>query len=114
MEKQGLIFEDTKFEFGLIPIKRNGKIIGYTLVLIDEAMTPDSSRIIDKGRFNVCKQFARDYSKKINWDGESKISFPKEFEEQFIKNYRMIKKRMENTFSLFTKRVLLLYPSILC
>ena len=97
-KEEGLIFEDTKFEFGLIPIFKNGKIIGYTIVLIDEAMTPDSSRII-KGRFNVCKQFARDYSKKINWDGKSKISFSEEFKDQFIMNYRMIWKE----FSLFNE-----------
>lgn len=103
-EKQGLVFRDTKFEFGLIPILKDGKIIGYTLVIIDEAMTPDSSRITEDGR-TVCKQFARNYSKKIEWDGESKIAFPEEFQKEFIENYRMIQMRMKN-ISLFTKRVL--------
>lgn len=111
-EKHGLIFEDTKFEFGLIPVWKDGKIIGYTLVLIDEAMTPDSSRIVFEGR-NVCKQYARNYSEQIKWDGESKIAFPKEVEDTFISNYRFVQAQIEN-ISLFTKRVLLLYPSILC
>ncbi|MFA5169720.1 MAG: phosphoribosylaminoimidazolesuccinocarboxamide synthase [Candidatus Paceibacterota bacterium] len=112
MEITGLIFEDTKFEFGLIPVKKNGKIIGYTLVLIDEAMTPDSSRIFYEGK-NICKQFARDFAKSVYWDGESKIPFPKGFEKQFIQNYHTIKVLMEKT-SLLNKESFVFYKAQFC
>ena len=64
-KKSGLILADTKFEFGII----DGKII-----LIDEAMTPDSSRywIIEsykKGFLeSLDKQYLRDYLEKTNWN----------------------------------------------
>ena len=65
-EKKGLILADTKFEFGLI----DGK-----LVLIDEALTPDSSRYWDKTRYqpgstppSFDKQFVRDWLVKSGWD----------------------------------------------
>ena len=65
-ERNGLILADTKFEFGLI----DGK-----LVLIDEALTPDSSRYWDKGRYSpgttppsFDKQFVRDWLTKSGWD----------------------------------------------
>ena len=38
---RGLILADTKFEFGLIPSQDGGK---NQLILVDEALTPDSSR----------------------------------------------------------------------
>ena len=38
---RGLILADTKFEFGLIPSQDGGK---DQLILVDEALTPDSSR----------------------------------------------------------------------
>jgi phosphoribosylaminoimidazole-succinocarboxamide synthase len=64
-EKQGIIIADTKFEFG----KRDG-----TLILIDEVLTPDSSRFwpIDEyepGRpqKSFDKQFLRDYLDGLDW-----------------------------------------------
>ena len=66
METRGLILADTKFEFGFI----DGK-----LSLIDEALTPDSSRFWDKAAYRVGtspesfdKQFVRDYLERIGWD----------------------------------------------
>jgi len=66
MESKGIILADTKFEFGLI----DGNII-----LIDEVLTPDSSRfwpkdLYEKGKSQESydKQFVRDYLNKISWD----------------------------------------------
>jgi phosphoribosylaminoimidazole-succinocarboxamide synthase len=63
----GIIIADTKFEFGR---DRDGKII-----LIDEALTPDSSRfwpaesyIPGKSQPSFDKQFVRDYLETLNWD----------------------------------------------
>jgi len=68
-EKRGIILADTKFEFGLI----NGEPI-----LIDEALTPDSSRFWDALRYQVGtspesydKQFVRDWLERSGWDKES-------------------------------------------
>jgi phosphoribosylaminoimidazole-succinocarboxamide synthase len=65
--RHGIILADTKFEFGLTP---DGRIL-----LIDEAMTPDSSRYwpadeYDPGRPQPSfdKQYVRDYLEEISWD----------------------------------------------
>lgn len=68
--KKGIIIADTKFEFGL---DKDG-----TLTLIDEALTPDSSRFwpfsdyqpgISPPSFD--KQFVRDYLETLDWDKTS-------------------------------------------
>ncbi len=65
-QSRGLIISDTKFEFGF----RDGK-----LLLIDEVLTPDSSRFWDKSDYregrspkNFDKQFVRDYLETVDWD----------------------------------------------
>ncbi|MCH7504293.1 phosphoribosylaminoimidazolesuccinocarboxamide synthase [PVC group bacterium] len=65
--EKGIIIADTKFEFGL---DDNGDII-----LIDEVLTPDSSRFwpLDEYRPgqsqpNFDKQFVRDYLNALDWD----------------------------------------------
>ncbi len=67
--RRGLILADTKFEFGLI---------GDELILIDEALTPDSSRYWDAATYLVGsspdsfdKQFVRDWLERSGWDKES-------------------------------------------
>ncbi len=64
--ERGLIIADTKFEFGFL----DGQ-----LILIDEALTPDSSRFWEAARyqpgraqFSFDKQFVRDYLETLNWD----------------------------------------------
>ena len=64
---RGIIIADTKFEFG-----RDAK---NNLVLIDEALTPDSSRFwpLDGYRTGISppsfdKQFVRDYLETLDWD----------------------------------------------
>ncbi len=63
---KGIIIADTKFEFGL----DNGKVI-----LIDEVLTPDSSRFWPKQMYaagqaqpSFDKQFVRDYLESLTWD----------------------------------------------
>src|SRR4029079_7920091 len=64
--KRGIIIADTKFEFGML----NGD-----LVLIDEVLTPDSSRFWPadqyepgRGQPSFDKQFVRDYLETLDWD----------------------------------------------
>lgn len=65
-EKKGIIIADTKMEFG---------IYGDKLILIDELLTPDSSRFWSikdytpgKPQDSYDKQIVRDYLLSINWD----------------------------------------------
>ncbi|MBM3120309.1 MAG: phosphoribosylaminoimidazolesuccinocarboxamide synthase [Chloroflexi bacterium] len=65
-EDKGIIIADTKFEFGLY----KGEV-----VLIDELLTPDSSRFWSKEEYepgkpqpSFDKQYVRDYLEGINWD----------------------------------------------
>jgi phosphoribosylaminoimidazole-succinocarboxamide synthase len=65
-EEKGIILADTKFEFGMV---------GGQPILIDEVLTPDSSRFWDakiyaKGRSqdSFDKQFVRDYLESIKWE----------------------------------------------
>lgn len=69
-ERQGIIIADTKFEFGI-----RFDIIAQKLVLIDELLTPDSSRFWPKDEYepgrpqrSFDKQFVRDYLTKIKWN----------------------------------------------
>lgn len=64
--QRGIIIADTKFEFGLF----EGK-----LILIDEVLTPDSSRFWPakeyapgKSQPSFDKQFVRDYLETLTWD----------------------------------------------
>ena len=64
--QRGIIIADTKFEFGI----RNNK-----LILIDEVLTPDSSRFWPadqyqpgRGQPSFDKQFVRDYLETLDWD----------------------------------------------
>ena len=65
----GLILADTKFEFGLTD--------DGDLILVDELLTPDSSRFWDTATYapgkpqeNFDKQFVRDYLERIGWNKE--------------------------------------------
>jgi phosphoribosylaminoimidazole-succinocarboxamide synthase len=67
--RRGLILADTKFEFGTI---------NDELILIDEALTPDSSRLWEASTYVVGtspdsydKQFVRDWLTRSGWDKES-------------------------------------------
>ena len=65
-ESKGIIIADTKFEFGLYDNK---------IILIDEILTPDSSRLWPKDGYqpgrpqlSFDKQFVRDYLETLNWN----------------------------------------------
>jgi len=65
-DSKGIIIADTKFEFG---VTEEGKTI-----LIDEVLTPDSSRFWPKDKYkpggpqaSFDKQFVRDYLESLNW-----------------------------------------------
>jgi len=65
-DKCGIIVADTKFEFGTVD---------QDLLLIDECLTPDSSRFWPKDQYVVGqsppsfdKQFVRDYLETLDWD----------------------------------------------
>jgi phosphoribosylaminoimidazole-succinocarboxamide synthase len=77
-ESCGILLADTKFEFGLTG---EGE-----LILIDEAMTPDSSRYWPTDQYqpggpqpSFDKQFVRDYLEAIHWDKQPPVpSLPDE------------------------------------
>jgi phosphoribosylaminoimidazole-succinocarboxamide synthase len=70
-ETRGIILADTKFEFGFD---------GATLLLIDEALTPDSSRFWPADQYapggpqpSFDKQFVRDYLEAIHWNKQPPV-----------------------------------------
>ncbi|MFQ5901642.1 MAG: phosphoribosylaminoimidazolesuccinocarboxamide synthase [Thermodesulfobacteriota bacterium] len=70
-EKQGIIIADTKLEFGIL----DGK-----LILIDEILTPDSSRFWPLNDYSpgrpqksMDKQFVRDYLTSVDWHKNEKL-----------------------------------------
>ncbi|HDP79897.1 MAG TPA: phosphoribosylaminoimidazolesuccinocarboxamide synthase [Spirochaetes bacterium] len=69
LKSAGILLADTKFEFGFV---------GNEIVLIDEILTPDSSRFWDAEHYRVGsspvsydKQFIRDYLETTTWDKNS-------------------------------------------
>jgi phosphoribosylaminoimidazole-succinocarboxamide synthase len=83
---RGMILADTKFEFGLL---------GGNLVLIDEILTPDSSRFWDVARYqpgsaqaSYDKQPIRDYLSGFGWHGEEPApSLPDEVIAATVERY---------------------------
>jgi phosphoribosylaminoimidazole-succinocarboxamide synthase len=76
-EACGIIIADTKFEFGLLP--EPGPDEGR-VILIDEALTPDSSRFWPRDRYapggpqaSFDKQFVRDYLEAIRWNKQPPV-----------------------------------------
>ncbi len=70
-ESKGIILADTKFEFGLT----GGTDLRPSLMLIDEVLTPDSSRFWPKDQYkpggpqpSFDKQYVRDYLEAIGWN----------------------------------------------
>ncbi|PYJ53464.1 MAG: phosphoribosylaminoimidazolesuccinocarboxamide synthase, partial [Verrucomicrobia bacterium] len=64
--ERGIIVADTKFEFG---------VVDGDLLLIDECLTPDSSRFWPQDQYalgqsppSFDKQFVRDYLETLDWD----------------------------------------------
>jgi phosphoribosylaminoimidazole-succinocarboxamide synthase len=70
-ERLGIIVADTKFEFGLV----DGPGGSPSLMLIDEVLTPDSSRFWPADQYapggaqpSYDKQYVRDYLEQIGWN----------------------------------------------
>ncbi len=88
-EKKGIIIADTKFEFG---------IYDNELILIDEILTPDSSRfwsaqtyVPGKGQDSYDKQIIRDYLLTLDWDQTYPGPvLPEHIVEKAIERYREI------------------------
>jgi len=92
-KQRGIIIADTKFEFGFI----NGQ-----LALIDELLTPDSSRFWDASQYEVShsqpsfdKQPVRDWLAASGWDKEPPAPMlPPEVIERTSKRYREVYTRL--------------------
>jgi phosphoribosylaminoimidazole-succinocarboxamide synthase len=86
-EQCGILLADTKFEFGLMP--------DGTVLLIDEVMTPDSSRywpadLYAPGRPQVSfdKQYVRDYLERVRWNKQPPVpSLPDDVVERTREKY---------------------------
>ena len=97
-EPRGIIVADTKFEFGrVIDGPQKGEII-----LIDEALTPDSSRFWPRDIYapggpqpSFDKQFVRDYLESIRWNKQPPVpSLPDEVvaktREKYVQAFRLL------------------------
>jgi phosphoribosylaminoimidazole-succinocarboxamide synthase len=91
---RGIIIADTKFEFGL---DKNGE-----LMLIDEALTPDSSRFWPADEYQVGtspasfdKQFVRDYLETLDWNKQAPgPRLPPEVIDKTAEKYREAQRRL--------------------
>lgn len=91
--KKGIIIADTKFEFGTS---------GGELVLIDEVLTPDSSRFwpVDsytpgKPQPSFDKQFVRDYLESVSWNKKPPAPrLPAQIIEKTVQKYREALKQL--------------------
>lgn len=97
-EERGIIIADTKFEWGQL---------GDEIILIDEVLTPDSSRFWPKDSYapgrsqpSFDKQFVRDYLESVHWDKNPPAPpLPPEVVEKTSQKYR-------DAFRLLTGRAL--------
>jgi phosphoribosylaminoimidazole-succinocarboxamide synthase len=92
-ESKGIIIADTKFEFGLV----NDQV-----VLIDEVLTPDSSRFWPRDQYepghgqpSFDKQFVRDYLEEIKWNKQPPVpSLPDEViqrtRDKYVEAFRVL------------------------
>jgi phosphoribosylaminoimidazole-succinocarboxamide synthase len=118
-ESKGIIIADTKFEFGLAPAspsrrsaegaKADGassNLIGDNeIVLIDEVLTPDSSRFWPRASYapghgvpSFDKQFVRDYLEDIKWNKQPPVpSLPDEVvlktRDKYVEAFRLLSGR---------------------
>jgi len=92
--QRGIIIADTKFEFGL---DKNGD-----LYVMDEMLTPDSSRFWPVEKYNpgssppsYDKQFIRDYLESIHWDKKPPAPhLPDEVIEKTQRNYSLALRKL--------------------
>jgi len=92
-ESRGIIVADTKFEFGLLA--DNGTPAEDRVILIDEALTPDSSRFWPRDGYqpggaqpSFDKQFVRDYLERVRWNKRPPVpSLPSDVIEKTREKY---------------------------
>ena len=80
-ESCGILVADTKFEFGLVPVEDgDGRPVEDRIILIDEVLTPDSSRFWPRDTYSpggaqqsFDKQFVRDYLERIRWNKQPPV-----------------------------------------
>jgi phosphoribosylaminoimidazole-succinocarboxamide synthase len=106
-ESCGIIVADTKFEFGLLP--DDGRPAHERLMLIDEVLTPDSSRFWPKDQYrpggaqpSFDKQFVRDYLEAIRWNKQPPVpSLPEDViaktREKYVEAFRRLTGRELDT-----------------
>jgi phosphoribosylaminoimidazole-succinocarboxamide synthase len=95
-ESKGIIVADTKFEFG---------VVGSQIVLIDEVLTPDSSRFWPRSQYkpgqgqpSFDKQYVRDYLEEIRWNKQPPVpSLPDEVirrtRDKYVEAFRLLTDR---------------------
>jgi len=91
-ESRGIIVADTKFEFGILPGSGRPE---DRIILIDEVLTPDSSRFWPKDVYKAGgpqpsfdKQFVRDYLESLRWKKKPPVpSLPAEVIEKTREKY---------------------------
>jgi phosphoribosylaminoimidazole-succinocarboxamide synthase len=100
-EAKGIIVADTKFEFGLV----GAGDPATDVVLIDEVLTPDSSRFWPSaayepghGQPSFDKQFVRDYLETIRWNKQPPVpTLPDDVvrrtREKYVEAYRLLSDR---------------------
>ena len=96
-EACGLILADTKFEFGIV-----AEAGQETIILADEALTPDSSRYWPRQGYapggpqaSFDKQFVRDYLERVGWDKQAPApALPEDVirktREKYFEAYRLL------------------------
>ena len=90
---RGILIADTKFEFGLL---------GKDLILIDEVLTPDSSRFWPKDQYepgrdqpSYDKQIVRNYLLELKWNQQPPAPvLPQDVVEKTSKAYREVYKKL--------------------
>ena len=96
-ESCGIILADTKFEFGLTDTSE--------IILIDEVLTPDSSRYWPRDQYapggpqpSFDKQYVRDYLEQIRWNKQPPVpSLPDDVvvrtREKYVEAYRRLTRK---------------------
>jgi phosphoribosylaminoimidazole-succinocarboxamide synthase len=99
-EACGIVVADTKFEFGVVP--DDGRPAADRIILIDEMLTPDSSRFWPRDAYrpggpqpSFDKQFVRDYLERIGWNKQPPVpSLPADVvtntREKYVEAFRRL------------------------
>lgn len=98
VKKQGLILCDTKFEFGFHEEK---------VILIDELLTPDSSRYWDINTYSIGtsppsydKQILRNYLEKIEWNKNPPVpKLPDSIIKELLTKYKELQEKITKCLS---------------